>query len=377
VPPAVVSVPPWLRHALTAQRGPVPWNAVLRGALACGPLLLICVLAGAPTAGVLAALGAMLAGVNDRPGSGRAAVARLGAPALAGAGGLLIGTWLGLGAGAVALTASFVVCGLVGGALSAVGPVTSACTTQLLVTMAVGAGMPLPESAPERALLFLAGAALLLVLRLVLPTPVRGSGPRRFDGERAAVAAVYDAVGALLDAVGTPATTARRAALTAALDQAQDALSGPRLRRQASTAAERRVHAQYAAALPLAEAATALAWSRHAPVPGAAVGPRRLAAAVRAGGPSGPLPAPARGDAAMRAQRISPVAACRKRQSICSGLSCLCPFSTTSISPGRSSATTSANSARMSRSIASLLMPASASTPPLMKAIELPFCGDQ
>ncbi|NBE56672.1 FUSC family protein [Streptomyces boluensis] len=307
MPQPVASVPPWLRHALRVQPGPVPWNAVLRGALTCGPLLLLGVLAHAPTAGVLAALGAMLAGVNDRPGSRRAAVTRLGAPALAGACGIFLGTWLGQGAGAGQLTLVFALCGLVGGALSAVGPVASACGTQWLVTMAVGAGMPLPEPAAARALLFLAGAALLLTLRLLLPAPMPGTGTgtgrgaRRFDGERAAVAAVYDAVAGLLDAVGTGNATARRAALTAALDQAQDALAGPRLRRHASSVAERRVHAQYAAALPLAEAATALAWSRPTPVPGAAEGPRRLAAAVRKGRPSGPLPAPARGDAALRA----------------------------------------------------------------------------
>ncbi|MDI3403763.1 FUSC family protein [Streptomyces cavernicola] len=301
MPQYAVSAPPWLRHALTAQAGPVPWDAVLRGALACGPLLLAAVLADRPGAGVFAALGAMLAGVNDRPGSRRAAVTRLGAPALAGGLGLLLGTETAQQAPhAWQLSAVFVLCGLIGGTLSAVGPVASACGTQFLVTTAVGAGMPLPEPAGERALLFVAGAGLLLVLRIALPgRAARSGGPRRFDGERAAVAAVYDAVAALLEAVGTPAASTRRAALTAALDHAQDALSGPRLRRTASTAAERRVHAQYAAALPLAEAATALAWSRHAPLPGAAVGPRRLATAVRAAAPAGPLPAPSRGDAAL------------------------------------------------------------------------------
>lgn len=72
-------LPPWLAHVLRAQRGPVPWNAVLRGALAAAPLL-VTVLAERPTAGVPAALGAMLAGINDRPGSRRASVTRLGFP---------------------------------------------------------------------------------------------------------------------------------------------------------------------------------------------------------------------------------------------------------------------------------------------------------
>ncbi|MFF3309586.1 FUSC family protein [Streptomyces sp. NPDC002952] len=294
--------PPWLAHALRAQRGPVPWNAVVRGALAAGPLLLAAVLAGRPSAGVAAALGAMLAGINDRPGSRRTAVERLGLPALAGAGGLLVGSYAGLHTGAVALTAVLTGLGLLAGAVSAVGPVASGSGTQLLVAAAIGAGMPLPEPGWQRALYFLAGAGWLLALRLALPTRAAATaGDYRFDGERDAVAAVYEAVAALLDAAGGADAVARRAALTAALDHAQDALSGPRLRRYASSAAERRLHAQYAAALPLAEAATALAWAGDDVPARAAEGPRRLAAAVRAGGPSGPLPAPARSAPALRA----------------------------------------------------------------------------
>jgi uncharacterized membrane protein YccC len=280
----------------------VPWNAVLRGALAGGPLLLVAVLLGRPSVGVLAALGAMLAGINDRPGSRRVAVQRLGVPALAGAVGLLAGTYTGQYAGAVVLTLLLTALGLLAGGMTAVGPVSSGAGTQLLVAAAIGAGMPLPEPGWERALAYLAGAGWLLVLRLALPTPaVLTAGDYRFDGERDAVAAVYDAIAGLLDAVGTPDAIARRAALTAALDHAQDALAGPRLRRYASSSSERRLHAQYAAALPLAEAATALAWAGDAVVGRASEGPRRLAAAVRGNTATGPLPAPSRSAPALRA----------------------------------------------------------------------------
>ncbi|MEV6023229.1 FUSC family protein [Streptomyces sp. NPDC052036] len=327
------SPPPWLAHALRAQRGPVPWSAVVRGALAAGPLLVAAVLAERASVGVVAALGAMFAGINDRPGSRRAAVQRLGVPALAGAGGLLVGTYAGQHTGAVLLTLVLTGLGLVAGAVSAVGPVASAAGTQLLVVSAVGAGMPLPEPGWQRVLFFLAGAGWLLVLRLALPTC--GTSARehrlgyrsdsrlgyrsdsrlgyrsdsrfnsrfdfRFDGERDAVAGVYDAITDLLVATGTPQAPARRAALTAALDHAQDALAGPRLRRYASSAVERRLHAQYAAALPLAEAATALAWAGD-PLPARTEeGPRLLAAAVRENTPAGPLPAPARDVPALRA----------------------------------------------------------------------------
>ncbi|WP_128377787.1 FUSC family protein [Streptomyces cavernae] len=295
------SAPLWLTHALRAQRGPVPWNAVVRGALAAGPLLLAGVLTGRTSAGVVAALGAMLAGINDRPGSRRAAVRRLGVPALAGAAGLFGGSYVGDHTGPVALTVVLAGLGLFAGAVSAIGPVASASGTQLLVGAAIGTGMPLPEPGWQRALLFLGGAGWLILLRLALPTPGAIADDFRFDGERDAVAAVYDAIAALLDATAGPDATGRRAALTAALDHAQDALTGPRLRRHASSAAERRLHAQYAAALPLAEAATALAWEGE-PIPArAAEGPRRLAGAVRTGGTAGPLPAPARSAAGLRA----------------------------------------------------------------------------
>ncbi|WP_334665972.1 FUSC family protein [Streptomyces cyaneofuscatus] len=203
--------------------------------------LLLAVAADRPTAGVPAALGAMFAGINDRPGGRRSSVSRVGVPALAGAAGLLIGSLL-------------------------------------------------PAAGPA------------LVLRLVLPSRRRTSGgPYRYDGEREAVASVYGAVAGLLSAAGGTRAPARRAALTAALDQAQDALSGPRLRRYASSAAERRLHAQYAAALPLAEAATALAWVGE-PLPGrVAEGPLRLAHAVRTGSACGPQPAPVRSEAGLRA----------------------------------------------------------------------------
>ncbi|MFI9174932.1 FUSC family protein [Streptomyces lincolnensis] len=297
----VPTLPPWLAHALRAQRGPVPWNAVLRGALSAGPVLLVAVLVGRESLGVVAAIGAMLAGINDRPGSRRVSVKRIGVPASAGAVGLLVGTQTGDHVGAVVLTLLLTLVGLLAGGLSAVGPVASAAGTQLLVASAIGAGMPLPDAGWERAVAYLVGAGWLLGLRLLLPTPGSIAGDFRFDGEREAVARVYEAIAGLLDAVGTDGATARRAALTAALDHAQDALAGPRLRRYASSAAERRLHTQYAAALPIAEAATALAWAGDAVSGRASAGPRRLAAAVRDNTHTGPLPAPSRSAPGLRA----------------------------------------------------------------------------
>ena len=156
-----LALPPWLAHTLRAQRGPIPWSAVVRGALAAGPLLLAAVLLDRTSLGVVAAIAAMLAGINDRPGSRRVSVMRLGVPALAGAGGLLVGTYAGEHAGAVVLTLLLTGVGLLAGGVSAIGPVASAAGTQLLVASAIGAGMPVPEAGWLRALAFLAGAGWL------------------------------------------------------------------------------------------------------------------------------------------------------------------------------------------------------------------------
>ncbi|MEU3553021.1 FUSC family protein [Streptomyces fragilis] len=297
-------LPPWLAHALSARWEPVPWGAVVRGACAAGPLLAAALLAGWPSAGVTAALGAMFAGINDRPGGRRAAVHRLGTPAVCGAAGLAFGTVAGDAFAAVALTLVLAAAALVAGAVSAVGPVASAAGTQFLVMCAVGAGAPLPAPAWQRAVCFLLGAGWLIALRQVAARPAglrAVTRERRAAAvERAAVAQAYRAVAALLEAAGTPQATARRTALTAALDQAQDALAGPWWRSHASTAAERRLHARFAAVLPLAEAATALAWAGETVPRRAVESLRRLAAAVGEAGRPGPLPAPERATAALR-----------------------------------------------------------------------------
>ncbi|MFC5902152.1 FUSC family protein [Streptomyces zhihengii] len=298
------AVPLWLRHALRAQAGPVPWSAMARGAAAVLPLL-AAVLAGAPTAGVPAAIGALFAGINDRPGSRRTAVAAIGVPAVAGACGLLAGTLVGAGVPrdleAWLLPVFLGLLGLFAGAISATGATASACGTQVLIAAVIGAGMDLPEPAWLRGLSYLTGAAWPLLLRRLVPGPRRrGPAPYRLDGEHAALAAVYERTAALLAAAGDAAAAALRTAFTAAVDHAQDVLartrSGPRASR-----AERGLHARYGAAAALAEAATALAWTGE-PVPERAVrGAERLAAAARTGSPCGPLPAPPRTAAGLRA----------------------------------------------------------------------------
>ncbi|CAM5283169.1 hypothetical protein SVIOM74S_08002 [Streptomyces violarus] len=142
--------------------------------------------------------------------------------------------------------------GALAGALSSTGPVASACGTQVLVAAVIGAGMPLPESGGERALLFLAGAGWALFLLLVLPSQRRSSGgPYRYDRRARGGRRGVRGGGGAAARGGQPRAPARRAALTAALDQAQDAAGRP------SVAALRELSGGAAAARPVRGGAAA------------------------------------------------------------------------------------------------------------------------
>ena len=280
------SVPIWLIHPLGWRSAPVPWTAMLRGALGAGPLLALGVLTEHVGQAVAAGIAAMLAGVNDRPGTRRTGVVHIGLPAAAGALGMLCGSLLAdAGSRWGAVPALFVV-GLLSGALSVAGPVWSAAAMQLLVATAVGAGMPLPGPAWLKAGCFLCGAAWLLLLRLFLRTPrLRRSTPG--EGEREAVAEVFDALADALRALGGPEAEAARRRLTAAQQRAEEAL---RLMRVLSWPVRRtgrgstRAHVlieRLGAATALCEAGISLLWEGRPLDRHVADGPRRLAAAVR------------------------------------------------------------------------------------------------
>ncbi|WP_405014536.1 FUSC family protein [Kitasatospora sp. NBC_01539] len=277
--------PGWLLHPLRWQRGPAPWAAMARGAFGMGPVLAVCLATGRPQAGVLAGLGAMFAGINDRPGPWRGAAVSITVPALGGALGLLLGRPGGWWALPVLAAV-----GLVSGAVSVAGAVWSLAGMQLLVLTAVGSGMQLPVPGWSAALVFLAGAAWPLLLRLTLRRRTGGRG----QGERAVVAAVYDALADALDAVGTPRAEPARRALTAALDRADEALRLRALLRLPGSrrTADHRLAGRLATAAALCEAGVALLWEGTALPPRIAEGPRRLADAVRRDGVPGALPAP-------------------------------------------------------------------------------------
>jgi len=288
------AVPAWLAHPFRWQRLPVPWAAVARGALCAGPLLAAGIATGHVAPGVLSALGSMLAGVNDRPGTRRTGIVHIGLPALATAFGMLIGASLRTAdAGWWTVPALFAV-GFLSGAGSVAGPVRSNAGMQMLAAAILGAGMPLPGAPWEKALFVLAGCLWLLLLRLVVRSPRPAGGA--LSGERAAVATVFDALADALGAVGGPGAEPARRRLTAALDRADEALRlrrlTSRLLRRSARTEEILLTERFAAATALCEASVALLWEAR-PLPSrVADSPRRFAEALRTGGSPGRLSAP-------------------------------------------------------------------------------------
>jgi uncharacterized membrane protein YccC len=274
----------WLVHPLRWQRSSVPWGAVVRGALAGGPLLGVSVVVGVPTAGVMAGLGAMLAGLNDGDGTRRTGVRRIGIPALAGACGLLLGAATAQGASRWLIVSVLFVVGLVSGAVSVLGPVWSAAGMQLLIAAVLGAGVPLTGSPWTEAGCFLLGGGWLLLLRLLVPWAF---GARAASSERAVVAGVFDALADALGAVGGPEALPARRRLTSVLDAADEAVGS---RRMAGNGETQRTGERFAAVAALCEATAALLWEARPLPPGSIEGVRRMAAAVRSGSQTGPLP---------------------------------------------------------------------------------------
>ncbi|MFJ5673777.1 FUSC family protein [Streptomyces sp. NPDC093097] len=288
------ALPAWLAHPLRWQRLPVPWAAVARGALCVGPLLGAGIATGHPAPGVLTAVGAMLAGVNDRPGTRRTGIVHIGLPALASTLGTLMGASLRAADAGWWFVPALAAVAFVSGAGSVAGPVRSTAAMQMLAATVLGAGMPLPGAPWAKALYVLAGCLWLLLLRLVLRTPRRSGGP--LSGERAAVATVFDALADALAAVGGSGAEPARRRLTAAMDRADEALRlrrlTSRLLRRPARPEELLLAERFAAATALCEASVALLWEAR-PLPSrVAESPRRFAEALRTGRPPGRLSAP-------------------------------------------------------------------------------------
>ncbi|MFF7591776.1 FUSC family protein [Kitasatospora purpeofusca] len=272
---------PWWARAARPARPPLPWAPMARAALAMALALAAGLLAHRVDLGVFAGLGAMHATMNDRVEPVRLRARRIATAVPASALGMLIGSALQHAqVGALALGAGLTVTAFVSGALSATGPRGSAAGLLLLVSAALGSGMPLPHPWWAAAAVLPAGAVLVLLLGV----PLRGRRAPGADPAVRALAAVYDALGRMLADLGTPRGSASRQVLTARLNQLQDVL--PPLPRHPGTPpgpAAHRVHAMYRAALAATEAATGLLWAWRPVPPEVAAVPGLLARAVERG----------------------------------------------------------------------------------------------
>ncbi|MFF3113909.1 FUSC family protein [Kitasatospora sp. NPDC057904] len=277
----------WWARAVRPTRVVFPGALVVRAAAGMGVPLSVGLLSHRLDLGVFAGLGAMHATMNDRAEPNGLRVRRIGTALLASALGMLIGTVLQyVHVSPLVLGAALTVTAFVSGALSATGPRGSAAGMLLLVSTALGSGMPLPHPWWAAAPMMLAGAAFVLVL---------GLPAGHVDERDRALAAAYDALGRMLADLGTPQGPASRRVLTARLNQVQDFHPD-------------RTDPRYEAALAASEAATGLLWARRPVPPEVADVPVRLARAIEQGGSEITVPdwrpdTPARQalDAALRA----------------------------------------------------------------------------
>jgi uncharacterized membrane protein YccC len=229
------------------------------------PFALGLLLGDAPQ-GLLAAMGALPSATADRGGAYRLRIQRVGLSVVGAALGFQIG-------GAVQGSASSTVVAV--GAVAAfssvvsrLGATASSAALQLLVFTIIAAGRAFPPPFWMPPVLVLAGGAWALLL-ITAWWAVRRDAP-----ERDAVAAVYSAIAAELQAVGSPGAEAARRELTRALNVAHDTIVLTRLRSGGPELSLRRLVVALNEAAPLAEATTALVRARRQP-------PAQLVATVR------------------------------------------------------------------------------------------------
>ena len=268
-------VPGWLAEVVRPRRAPVPWPEMIRAAIAiCVPLAVALAL-GRGSLGVLPAMGGLLGTLADTGGPYLRRVKRVcSAAAVGGASGLAIGA-VTHGHGWLAVVALVVVAG-VSGVLSTAGDLGSVTGLQLLVYTALGAG-PVGALRPvwHTAAGFLAGVLWALVL--LVPGWLRAP----YGRERRDVAAVYDALAGQLQTIGSDELTARRQAVTTALNTAYDELLTARAAATGLNRQRARLLGALNASLPVGEATIAAGLAGTRPPPLVITVMSRLADAVR------------------------------------------------------------------------------------------------
>ncbi|MFJ7151030.1 FUSC family protein [Streptomyces sp. NPDC100445] len=250
--PIGLTPPDWLVRNLRPQQAPLNLPALARAALGMSLPLAVGLAAGRPDYGALASMGALSGVIGDTADAYRMRILNIAVPQFFGAAGVALGALAhGYGWYAVAVVTGVA---LVSGMISTIGAVASVSGLLLLLNCVVGAGLPLPSPwwvAPA----LMTGGGLLILLLALLAWPLRAGVP-----ERAAVAAAYRDVAALLTAAGTDRTEeyeeARRT-VTQSLNQSYDLILARRARQHGRSPEPTRLLVQLNAIVPLIEAAPA------------------------------------------------------------------------------------------------------------------------
>jgi uncharacterized membrane protein YccC len=270
-------VPGWLAEVVRPKPAPPPWPDMIRTALAICVPLGVAFAVGKTTIGLLPAVGGLLGSLSDRGGSYLSRVKRVSAVGVfGGAAGLAIGSAIH-GRGWIAVVALVVVAGA-SAVLSTIGDIGSQVGLQLLVYASLGIG-PFGALRPvwHTAAGFLVGTVWALVL--ILP----GWLLAPYGRDQRYVAAVYQALADQLAAIGTDALTARRQAMTAAINAAYDDLLSARAIAAGRDRTTMRLIAALNASNQMAQAATTLGVAGNRPPPMVIETVRRLAEAIRTG----------------------------------------------------------------------------------------------
>ena len=270
-------VPDWLAELVRPKPAPLPWGDMIRGTLAICVPLGVAFAVGKTTIGLLPAVGGLLGSLTDRGGSYLNRVKRISTVGVfGGAVGLTIGSAIH-GRGWIAVVALVVVAG-VSAAVSTIGDIGSQVGLQLLVYTSLGIG---PFGALRPVWHTAAGFLVGTVWALVLILPGWLLSPHGQD--QRLVAAVYQALADQLAAIGTAAFTAKRQAVTTALNTAYDEMLTARAIAAGRNRTTMRLIAALNASNQMAEAATTLGVAETRPPPMVIETVRRLAEAIRTG----------------------------------------------------------------------------------------------
>ncbi|WP_216213318.1 FUSC family protein [Amycolatopsis aidingensis] len=253
------AAPHWLVQLLRSTPEPMPWNRVVRAALALAGPPAIGFALGELALGALVSTGALPTVLADSAGSYRYRAVRLGGAALAAT--LGFGTGLLTGWAPVLSILAVVGVAAVSALISTAGSNASVAGLQLLVFAVLGTGQHAMNIDPGVAMLcFLGGAAWGLVVALAA-WAVRATSP-----ERGAVAQVYIELAAMLSASDEETRRAARHQLTTALNTAYDRLLEARSWLSGRDATYRGLLNLLAASTPAVEAGVAMVNARrHAP----------------------------------------------------------------------------------------------------------------